>query len=140
MWKTPDETSLAYYEFCKDRFDADMVFWEADLIPAKIPAGSEVNHRIRYAICKASDLNMKQENGGRKKYGEIIRKVYFGRKPVFEDQAVYEFKQGGWIVDAFIMAPNNAAPGKYQVDTIISYNGKSSMLSNTFEVKKKGEE
>jgi hypothetical protein len=130
MEASPEDTSQTYLESCKYQGRYDPVYIEAEVIPIQIPDGDEVNHRIRYAICKSSRMNMN---------GEIIRKVYHGGTAVFQDRTRYEFKQGTWIVDAFIKVPKNAPAGKYEVDTIISYAGKSRHLRSVFEVKKRGD-
>jgi|WetSurMetagenome_2_1015567.scaffolds.fasta_scaffold00042_57 hypothetical protein len=129
MERTPEETSQAYDESCKDSIRQGMAFLEAEVIPPRIEDGAEINHRIRYAICKSAHGNMN---------GEIIRKVYYGGSAVFQDQTKYEFKRGTWTVDAFIKVPRNSRSGKYEVDTVISYMGKSRRIRNFFEVRKQG--
>jgi hypothetical protein len=130
MEKTAEDTSRIYYNACKD-LKPNMALLEADVIPSRVLKGKEVNHRIRYAICQSS-VNTPN--------GEIIRKVYFGDMAVFQDRTKYEFKQGIWTVDAFILVPENARSGVYEVDTVISYRGKSMKIRNTFEVKTRDQE
>jgi hypothetical protein len=126
MDKTPEETSQTYLESCKD-LKPNMVHLAADVIPHRVMEGREVNHRIAYAICRSKEKPVE---------GEIIRKVYFGGTAVFQDRTKYEFKQGAWFIDAFIKVPPNAGLGVYEVDTIVSYRGKSTRIRKTFEVKK----
>jgi hypothetical protein len=127
MEKNPEETSQAFFEFCKNR-KPNMAFLEAEVIPHRTVEGREVNHRIRYAICHSPE----NPYGG-----EIIRKVYHKGAAVFQDRTRYEFKQGTWVVDAFIKVPFDASLGTYEVDTIISYRNNSSRIRNTFEVIKR---
>jgi hypothetical protein len=125
MEKNPEETSQDYFEACKD-LNPNMVQLSADVIPRRVMEGREVNHRIRFAICRSKVKPVE---------GEIIRKVYFGSTAVFQDRTRYEFKQGTWVIDAFIKVPVNAGIGVYEVDTVVSYRGKSTRIRNTFEVK-----
>jgi len=124
MEKNPDETSQTYFEECKNR-RPNMAFLEAEVIPHRTVDGQEVNHRIRYAICRSSEGPSN---------GEIIRKVYYKGAAVFQDSARYEFKQGTWVIDAFIKVPLNAGLGVYEVDTIISYKKTSRRIRNSFTV------
>jgi hypothetical protein len=128
--RTAEDTTQVYFNSCKD-MKPNMALLEADVIPSRVYRGKEVNHRIRYAICHSPVSSPA---------GEIIRKVYFGNTAVFQDRTKYEFKQGTWTVDAFIQVPEAAGAGTYEVDTVISYRGKSLKIRNTFEVKIRDQE
>jgi hypothetical protein len=128
MDKSPEETESIYLESCRMQSSRNLVHLEAEVIPNRVADGNEVNHRITYSVCKSGKGNID---------GEIIRKVYYGNAAVFQDRTRYVFKPGTWIVDAFIKVPEKAGPGKYEVDTVVSYGGKSKRVRNTFEVRKR---
>jgi hypothetical protein len=127
MEKTPEETSQVYFNSCKD-MKPNMALLEADVIPSRVSQGKEISHRMRYAICYS---------GTPSGVGEIIRKVYHKETAVFQDRTRYEFKQGTWVIDAFIRVPVNAGAGVYEVDTVVSYRGKSTRIRSTFEIKER---
>lgn len=128
MENSPLET--AQYPYCLNQKQDMPVILETEVIPGRVSPGEEINHRLRYVQCLAVSPAEQQ--------GSIVRSVSFGKKIVFEDKTAYEFKQGGWVLDAFIMTPAEAKPGVYTVNTTVIYKGISVNRSNSFQIKDAG--
>lgn len=125
MVVNPEETAL-FHQCPEGRQDAPALL-ETDTIPNRVKPGEEINHRIRYVLCRADQSTALS--------GEIVRTVSYEGKSVFSDSTAYDFKPGIWTVDAFVSIPENATPGIYKVNTALVYKGGSSKKSNTFQVK-----
>ena len=98
---------------------------EVQVLPRTIAPGTEVNHRLRYALCP-----------GEPRRGSIAREVVFRGQTVFRDEAAHVFKPGTWTVDAFIGVPKDAPDGTYKLETVLTYHGQTIRETNTFRVKR----
>lgn len=129
MVVNPEETVL-FHECPEDRRELPTLL-ETETIPNSVKPGEEINHRIRYVLCLADQSAVLK--------GEIVRTVSYNERTVFRDSTKYDFKSGIWTVDAFVLVPENAAPGTYTVSTALIYKDGSAGKSNTFQVKSRQE-
>ena len=130
MVVNPEETAL--FHECPAGGQELPVLLETETIPNRVRPGQEINHRIRYVLCLADQSAVFK--------GEIVRTVSYNGRTVFRDSTEYDFKSGIWTVDAFVLVPENAAPGTYVVSTVLRYKDGSGGKSNTFQVKKRQED
>ena len=130
MVVNPEETAL--FHECPAGSQELPALLETETIPNRVKPGEEINHRIRYVLCLADQTAVLK--------GEIVRTVSYNGKTVFRDSTEYDFKSGIWTVDAFVLVPENAAPGTYVVSTTLRYKNGSAGKSNTFQVKKRQED
>lgn len=80
-----------------------------ELVPRKLHAGDEFNHRFVYALCP--------EHSSEVLTGTLHTRILFrGRAVVSERDPAYEFKPGRWIVDAFVTVPERAEAGIYSME------------------------
>jgi hypothetical protein len=98
---------------------------EVQVLPRTIAPGTEVNHRLRYALCPAEPRR-----------GSIAREVVFRGQTVFRDEATHVFKSGTWTVDAFIGVPKDAQDGTYKIETVLTYRDQTVRATSTFRVKR----
>ncbi len=129
MVVNPEETAL--FHECPEGRQEMPALLETDTIPNRVKPGEEINHRIRYVLCLADQTAVLK--------GEIVRTVSYNDRTVFRDSTKYDFKSGIWTVDAFVLVPENAAPGTYTVNTALIYKNGSAGMSNTFQVKNRQE-
>ena len=130
MVVNPEDTVL-FHECPEGRLELPELL-ETETIPNIVKPGEEINHRIRYVLCLADQSALLK--------GEIVRTVSYNEKTVFRDSTKYDFKSGIWIVDAFVLVPENAAPGTYTVSTALIYKNGSAGKCNTFQVKNRRED
>jgi hypothetical protein len=82
--------------------------------PRRVPAGSNLLHRLVYAVCM-------QEPSGIAR-GTLSRKVYLNERLVAKDvEEGFEVKAGRTLVDRIIDVPANAQPGLYMIR--VEFNG-----------------
>ena len=98
---------------------------EVQVLPHTIAPGTEVNHRLRYALCPSEPLR-----------GNIVREVVFRGQTIFRDDTAYVFKSGTWTVDAFIGVPKEARDGTYRLETVLTYRNQTVRAMRTFRVKR----
>jgi len=121
---TPEETAKTYS--CK--YTENTLYLElSEVLPERVKAGAEINHRIRIAFCPSVPSGTVQ--------GTIVRRVLYKGRTMFADTAQYEFKPGTWTIDAFVAIPNKAPAGVYALEALISYQDKSLKKANAFVVK-----
>jgi hypothetical protein len=98
-----------------------------ELVPRKLRAGDEFNHRIVYALCP--------ERSSEVLTGLLHTRILFRGQPVVsEREPAWEFKPGRWIVDAFVSVPENAEAGIYSMELAFESPTLSFEESRTFLV------
>jgi hypothetical protein len=98
-----------------------------ELVPRKLRAGAEFNHRIVYVLCP--------ERPSEVLAGTLHTRILFrGRALVSESDPAYEFKPGRWIVDAFVSVPERAEAGIYSMELGFEGSALSFEESRTFLV------
>jgi hypothetical protein len=98
-----------------------------ELLPRKLRAGDEFNHRIVYALCP--------EHSSEVLAGTLHTRIRFRGAPVVsESDPAYEFKPGRWIVDAFVSVPEQAEAGIYSMELAFESAALSFEESRTFLV------
>jgi hypothetical protein len=81
---------------------------QTQLVPQRVTAGEDVNHRIVYALCPIEPTLVIE--------GTLETRILFKGKPVMRDaDGHYEIKPGRWVVDTFIQIPPQAETGIYSV-------------------------
>ncbi len=77
-----------------------------ELVPPRVRAGGEFNHRMVYALCPAAPTQVVS--------GGLSTRIRFRGEPIFhETEAVYELRPGRWRVDTIVEVPDHAEPGVY---------------------------
>ncbi len=77
-----------------------------ELLPPRINAGGEFNHRFVYAMCPVAPTEVVS--------GRLSTRIRFKGSPIVVDtENGYEIKPGRWVVDAMIKLPEDAEPGVY---------------------------
>jgi len=81
---------------------------QTELVPQRVTAGDDVNHRLVYALCPTEPTEVIE--------GTLQTRILFKGKPVLRDaDGHYEIKPGRWVVDTFIQIPPQAETGIYSV-------------------------
>ena len=87
-----------------------------EVLPPRLTAGDEFNHRMTYAMCPARGADVV--------VGDLSRRITFKGNTVFEDVSRrFELRPGRWRVDAFVGIPGSAPAGVYSVDVSFSGGG-----------------
>ena len=82
---------------------------DAQLVPDRVVAGENVNHRMVYALCPTEPTTVIE--------GALQTRIMHKGRPVrHETDAHYEIKPGRWVVDTFIRIPREAESGIYSVE------------------------
>jgi len=82
---------------------------QTELVPQRVTAGDDVNHRMVYALCPTEPTEVVE--------GTLQTRILFKGKPVVRDaDGHYEIKPGRWVVDTFIQIPPQAETGIYSVE------------------------
>ncbi len=82
---------------------------KVQLVPKRVRAGEDFNHRIVYALCPETPTAVVS--------GRLQTRILFrGHAIVHEHQPVYELKPGRWVVDAFVTVPEHAETGVYSME------------------------
>lgn len=77
-----------------------------ELVPPRVRAGGEFNHRMIYVLCPAEPTAVVA--------GNLQTRIRFRGSPIVrETTQAYELKPGRWIVDAEVQLPPTAEPGVY---------------------------
>jgi len=99
-----------------------------ELVPPKVKAGGEFNHRMVYAMCPKKATGVVP--------GKLSTRIrYKGRAIVLSTDAAYEIKPGRWVVDAFVEIPADAEPGVYSYEVVFKGKGLAFDKALTFLVK-----
>jgi hypothetical protein len=80
-----------------------------ELMPRRLRAGDEFNHRIVYALCPDQPTAVVS--------GTLHTRILFRGEPIVtQSDRKYEIKPGRWIVDAFVSVPDRAEAGIYSME------------------------
>lgn len=86
-----------------------------ELVPPKVKAGGEFNHRMIYAMCPTQATAVVP--------GKLSTRIrYKGQPIVVNTDTAYEIKPGRWVVDSFVEIPADAEPGVYAYE--VAFKGK----------------
>ena len=101
-----------------------------ELVPPKLKAGGEFNHRMVYVMCPVRATAVVA--------GRLSTRIRFKGDAIVENtDDAYEIKPGRWVVDAFVEIPEDAEPGVYAYEVEFSGKGLSFDKSLTFLVKER---
>lgn len=121
-------------ELVWEEYDCDtqkrpfLIVEENQLVPPKVRAGDDFNHRMVYAMCPATTTAVVS--------GKLSTKILYKGSPIMVNtDANYEIKPGRWVIDAFVEIPADAEPGVYAYEVAFSGKGLSFNKSLTFLVK-----
>ncbi len=77
-----------------------------EIVPPRVPAGGEFNHRIVSVFCPAHPTEVE--------VGRLVEGIRFrGRILHGETRERFEIRPGRWVLDAFVELPADAEPGVY---------------------------
>jgi hypothetical protein len=103
----PDKVEKRYA--CKERVLPWFKLERNEINPKRVEPGSQLNHRIEYALCPKSATAVVT--------GTLTTRVRFkGQVVKLEEIPDFEFKPGRWRVDAFVRLPESAEPGVYALE------------------------
>jgi hypothetical protein len=78
----------------------------SELVPPRVPAGGEFNHRLVTVLCPAHPTEVE--------VGRLVEGIRFrGRILHGETRERFEIRPGRWVLDAFVELPPDAEPGLY---------------------------
>ena len=98
-----------------------------ELVPPRVDAGDDFNHRMVYVMCPAKPTEVVA--------GVLATRIRFKGDPIVDSRDDgYEIKPGRWVVDAFVEIPQAAEPGVYAYEIQFSGEGLSFAKSLTFLV------
>ena len=100
----PEEVAREYG--CAERALPFLAVERSELVPPRVRAGGEFNHRLVYALCPARPTEVV---AGRLVEGIRFRGVILHR----EVREGFELRPGRWVLDAFVELPGGAEPGVY---------------------------
>ena len=103
---------------------------QSELVPQRVTAGEDVNHRIVYALCPTEPTAVIE--------GTLQTRILFKGKPLSRDaDGHYEIKPGRWVVDTFIQIPPQAETGIYSVEVQFMSETVSFREERSFAVERK---
>jgi hypothetical protein len=77
-----------------------------ELVPPRVEAGGEFNHRMVYVMCPRQATEVVA--------GRLTTRIRFKGAPIVrETDERYEIKPGRWVVDSFVRLPERVEPGIY---------------------------
>jgi hypothetical protein len=101
-----------------------------ELVPPKVEAGGEFNHRMVYVMCPDRATAVVP--------GRMSTRIHFKGHAIVDDtDDAYEIKPGRWVVDAFVEIPEDAEPGVYAYEVEFSGKGVAFDKSLTFLVEER---
>jgi len=125
--------NAAFPEEVWEEYDCDsqkrpfFIIEENELVPPRVKAGDEFNHRMIYVMCPKRPTEVVE--------GRLSTRIRFKGEPVVDStDDAYEIKPGRWVVDAFVEIPEAAEPGVYAYEVEFSGRGLSFDKSLTFLV------
>jgi hypothetical protein len=121
----PEQTQVKYA--CPLHRQMRLHLEEVQVLPEVVTPGTEINQRIRYALCSTPPAGSLT--------GSITRTVRFQGAEMFRDSTDYAFKPGTWVVDVFIGIPKVAGSGVYTLETTLRYGSQMLRKSDAFMVK-----
>lgn len=100
---------------------------ENELVPPRVKAGGEFNHRMIYVMCPQSPTEVVA--------GDFATRIRFKGDPIVDStEAAYEILPGRWVVDSFVEIPASAEPGVYAYEIEFEGRGLTFEKSLTFLV------
>jgi hypothetical protein len=102
------------------------IITESGLTPNIVYGGTDLCHRITFAICPSQASSTYKAT--------IERLIMLKGKRLTVYTSHKELNPGTWDMDVKIPVPENARPGKYSVKTIFSIGGNSYERIDEFEV------
>jgi hypothetical protein len=111
-FRTPGEEIRDFPEVVWEEYDCALqrrpffVVEKNELLPARVEAGGDFNHRLVYAMCPPERTEVVS--------GRLVTRIRFkGRPIVRQNEARWEIKPGRWVVDTSVELPESAEPGVY---------------------------
>jgi hypothetical protein len=100
----PEEVAREYG--CSERPLPFLAVERSELVPPRVHAGGEFNHRLVYSLCPARPTEVAA--------GRLVEAIRF-RGEILHSKVRpdFELRPGRWVLDAFIEVPSGAAPGVY---------------------------
>jgi len=95
----------------------------SELVPPRVPAGGEFNHRLVTVLCPAHPTEVE--------VGRLVEGIRFrGRILHGETRERFEIRPGRWVLDAFVELPPDAEPGVYAYE--LRFEGPSVALERSW--------
>lgn len=112
---------------CGDRHLPFFQLEHNELVPVRVRAGGEFNHRMVYALCPAGPTDVVR--------GTMATRIRFEGSSIVEDQIDdYVLRPGRWVVDALVRLPENARIGVYALEVEFESDDVSFTQTLTFAV------
>lgn len=90
---------------------------ESNVIPARLPPGGRFSHRLVYALCPAGPDSQPTAT--------VTRELRGGGEVVLTDRAdSFRLRPGTWASDEELAVPPNTDPGRYTVNTTVTFGGR----------------
>ena len=104
-------------ENCESRQLPFLRVIESDVVPARLAPGGRFSHRLVYALCPAdSDAQLT---------ATVTRELLGSAEVVLADKADgFQLRPGTWASDEELAVPLNADPGRYTVNTTVTFGGR----------------
>jgi hypothetical protein len=120
---------LVWEEYdCETQKRPFFIVEENELVPQRVKAGGEFNHRMVYVMCPPGPTEVVE--------GRLSTRIRFKGHPIVNTvEDAYEILPGRWVVDAFVEIPENAEPGVYAYELAFSGRGLEFEKTLTFLVK-----
>lgn len=94
---------------CAKRRTPYLKIESVEVVPERLHAGSEFNHRWVYALCSGSATSVVT--------GKLQTNILFrGAAIVSDSDPSFELKPGRWVIDTFVEVPPAAVPGIYSLE------------------------
>lgn len=94
---------------CGDRALPFFQLEQNELLPVRVRAGGEFNHRMIYALCPADPTAVVR--------GTMATRIRFEGTPIVRDEIRdYVLRPGRWVVDALVRLPEDARIGVYALE------------------------
>jgi hypothetical protein len=94
---------------CGERALPFLEIEKSELLPRRMKAGEEFNHRLVYALCPRHPTAVVS--------GTLHTRILHRNTPVVrETDEHYDLKPGRWAVDAFVKVPEDAETGIYSIE------------------------
>ena len=100
----PEEVAAEYE--CSGRRLPFVAIESFELVPPRVAAGGEMNHRMVYALCPAAPTEVVE--------GRLSEQIRFKGALIHREiRERYELRPGRWVVDATVELPGDAEAGVY---------------------------
>ena len=120
---------LVWEEYdCETQKRPFFIVEQNELVPPRVKAGGEFNHRMVYVMCPPGPTEVVS--------GLLSTRIRFKGAPIVNStEEDYEILPGRWVVDAFVEIPEEAEPGVYAYEVAFSGRGLKFEKILTFLVK-----